>query len=79
MLWCLGYPNQTLKRNNESVTLAHRLPHPHTLAHAQGFAVSFQQFRRDTHAVSEQVEAVMALLREQEFSQWLAWGAMLRG
>ena len=78
-LWLSGYPDQALKQNAEALTLAHELPHPHTLAHALGFAASFYQFRRETQAVNEHVEAVMALSREQEFAQWLAWGAMLRG
>jgi DNA-binding NtrC family response regulator/predicted ATPase len=78
-LWLSGYPDQALKQNAKALTLAHQLPHPHTLAHALGFAASFYQFRRETQAVNEHVEAVMALSREQEFAQWLAWGAMLRG
>jgi DNA-binding NtrC family response regulator/predicted ATPase len=78
-LWLAGYPDQALKRNAEALTLAHTLPHPHTLAHVLGFAAAFYQFRRETHAVDEYVDAVMALSREQEFAQWLAWGAMLRG
>ena len=78
-LWLSGYPDQALKVNAEALTLAHELPHPHTLAHALGFAASFYQFRRETQAVNEHVEAMMALSREQEFAQWLAWGAMLRG
>jgi len=78
-LWLSGYPDQALEQNAKALTLAHELPHPHTLAHALGFAASFYQFRRETQAVNEHVEAVMALSREQEFAQWLAWGAMLRG
>jgi predicted ATPase len=79
ILWYLGYPEQALQRSAESLTLAHKLPHPHTLAHALGFAASLQQFRREAQAVSAQAEVVMELAREQEFPQWLAWGAMLRG
>jgi DNA-binding NtrC family response regulator/predicted ATPase len=78
-LWLLGYPDQALQHNAEALTLAHELLHPHTLAHALGFAALFHQFRRETQAVHEQVDALMALSREQEFAQWLAWGEMLRG
>ena len=78
-LWLSGYPDRALKQNAEALSLAHTLPHPHTLAHALGFAASFYQFRRETQAVHEHVETLMALSREQEFAQWLAWGAMLRG
>ena len=78
-LWLSGYPDRALKQNAEALSLAHTLPHPHTLAHALGFAASFYQFRRETEAVHEHVETLMALSREQEFAQWLAWGAMLRG
>ncbi len=78
-LWLSGYPDRAQTQNAEALSLAHTLPHPHTLAHALGFAASFYQFRRETQAVNEHVEALMALSREQEFAQWLAWGAMLRG
>jgi predicted ATPase len=78
-LWLSGYPDRALQQNAEALSLAHTLPHPHTLAHALGFAASFYQFRRETEAVHEHVETLMALSREQEFVQWLAWGAMLRG
>ena len=78
-LWLLGYPDQALKQNAEALALARELPHPHTLAHALGFAAMFHQFRQETSDVTAQVEAVMALSLEQEFAQWLAWGPMLRG
>jgi predicted ATPase len=78
-LWLSGYPDQALQQNAEALALAQTLPHPHTLAHALGFAASFHQFRGEMAAVNEHVEAVMALSHEQEFAQWLAWGAMLRG
>jgi predicted ATPase len=79
VLWCLGYADQALQRNLDSLMLAQAFPHPHTLAHARGFAAALQQFRREVPAVIEQADAVMALSREQAFPQWLAWGAILRG
>jgi adenylate cyclase len=79
VLWLLGYPDQALRRNHEALTLAHELGHPHTLAHALGFAASLYQFRRDAQAAKEQVKAMLALSSAQEFPQWLAWGAILHG
>jgi predicted ATPase len=79
ILWILGYPEQSLQHSAESLSLAYELGHPHTLAHALGFAATLQQLRREAPAVSAQLDALMELAREQEFPQWLAWGAMLRG
>jgi predicted ATPase/DNA-binding winged helix-turn-helix (wHTH) protein len=79
VLWLLGYPDQALRWNHKALTLAHELGHPHTLAHALGFAASLYQFRRDAQAVREQVKAMLALSSAQEFPQWVAWGAILHG
>ena len=37
-LWCLGYPDQGLARNEEAVTLAQQSAHPFSLSFALSFA-----------------------------------------
>ena len=78
-LWQLGYPDQALKRGNEALALAQRLPHPFSLAFA-GFYVSvLHQFRREAHAAQETAESVIALSAEQGLADYLAYATVQRG
>jgi tetratricopeptide (TPR) repeat protein len=52
-LWLLGYPDQALKRGNESLALAQRLSHPLSLTFAQYLAgCVLHLLRREVHASS---------------------------
>src|SRR5262249_37298683 len=44
VLWLAGYPDQALKKNQASVILARKVPHPYSLAYALGNAAWFHQF-----------------------------------
>ncbi len=79
VLWCLGYPDQALKKSHKALTLAQELSHPFSLAFALDFAAMLHQFRREVQAAQEQAEAVIALCDEQGFPFWLAWGTILQG
>jgi predicted ATPase len=78
-LWQLGYPDQALQRNRETLALAQELSHPHSLAFALGHAAVLHQFRCEAQAARERAEAVIALATEQGFPYFLAWGTILRG
>ena len=78
-LWLLGYPEQAVVRRDDSLTLAHALAHPFSLASAHVFAAVVSQLCRDVPAVHEQAEAAVALATEQDFTLWAAWGTNLRG
>jgi predicted ATPase/class 3 adenylate cyclase len=77
--WLLGYPEQAVQRSHEALSLAQRIAHPFSLAHALCFAAGIHQFRREGQAVQEQAEAAMALSTEQGFASRLALGILLRG
>jgi class 3 adenylate cyclase/predicted ATPase len=79
LLWLLGYPEQALARLHEALALAHELPHPYSLAHAQCWAAYVYQFRGDVPAVQAHAEAAVALSIEQGFPFWAAAGTILRG
>jgi class 3 adenylate cyclase/tetratricopeptide (TPR) repeat protein len=49
-LWLLGYPEQGLARNDETVTLAQQIAHLFSLAFTLSCAAIFHQFRRDVPA-----------------------------
>ena len=78
-LWALGYPEQALKRLNESVALARELAHPFSLAFALYFAAVVYQYRQEWQTTQEHAEALMALSTEQGFAQRLAQGRILLG
>jgi DNA-binding winged helix-turn-helix (wHTH) protein/predicted ATPase len=79
ILWCLGYSDQALARLHDTLTLAHELSHPYSLAWAQVMAALVSQMRRDVSAVHAQAEAAVAFATEQGFPLWVALGTSLRG
>jgi predicted ATPase len=79
ILWCLGYPEQALKRGEEALTRAQELAHPFTLAWALLNVTSLHQGCRDAQAAQERIEMLMPLAAEQEFTEALAYGAISRG
>ncbi|MBI3796176.1 MAG: hypothetical protein HY268_04295, partial [Deltaproteobacteria bacterium] len=79
VLWHLGYPDQSLKRSHEALTLAQELSHPFSLAYALASAAWLHQYRREGQSSQEQAEAVIALSVEQGFPFWSALGTIVRG
>jgi predicted ATPase/class 3 adenylate cyclase len=78
-LWHLGYPEQAVKRGNEAITLGQSLSHPFSLALAEFFVVVLRQLRREARAAEQTAESVIALSAERGFTQFLAYGSVLRG
>jgi predicted ATPase len=63
----------------ETLALARRLSHAHTMAMTyQNFTMT-HQFRGEVAAVLEKAEAQMALSREGRFPLWLAGATIMRG
>jgi len=78
-LWCLGYPEQALKRSQEALALARELGHPFSLAdvicHAGGM---FNRMRRDPQALKDHAEELMRLANDK-VPGWSGAGPFLRG
>jgi predicted ATPase/class 3 adenylate cyclase len=79
LLWSLGYPDQARARLQESLSLAHELSHPFTLAFPLVCAARLHRLCREVQAAKAWAEALIAHASEQGFPYWLAWGTMLRG
>jgi class 3 adenylate cyclase/predicted ATPase len=77
-LWCLGYPDQALQKNYESISLARELSHPHSLAFALIYS-SVHLLRREARMVQVQAEVGIALAHEQGFPIWSTAGTIWRG
>jgi predicted ATPase len=78
-LWYLGYPDQGRVQMDEAVTLAQQVAHPFSLCFALGATALYHQFCREERCTQERADAVILLAKEQGFSYWMAFGAMLYG
>jgi predicted ATPase/class 3 adenylate cyclase len=79
VLWCLGYPDQALKRIHEALTLARELSHPFSLAMTLGRAGWVHMHRREEQVTQERAEVTITLSTEQGFALFLAVGTIQRG
>jgi len=78
VLWSLGYPDKALETSRQSVSLAHELSHPFTLAFAFYGMAQLNHFKRDVQATLKQAEAMLAISNEQGFPVWMNMGTLFR-
>jgi predicted ATPase len=79
-LWCLGYPDQALKRIQEALALARELGHPFSLVDVLCFGgCLFHAMRRDAQALKDNAEELMQLANEKGMISYLAMGTRYRG
>jgi class 3 adenylate cyclase/predicted ATPase len=78
-LLLLGYPDQALKRIQESLTLAQDLSHPFSLSFALNGAAWVYQLCGEVAATQEHAEALIKLSREHGFMLREAAGVTFRG
>ena len=79
MLWFLGYPDQALQKNQETIALAHELSYLTNVVEALISATWIYSCCREKQAALEHAEAAIALSREQGFALNLAYGTIVRG
>jgi predicted ATPase len=78
-LWCLGYPDQALKRSQEVLALARELGHPFSLADVLCYAgCMLSEMRREAQAFKDHAEELMRLASEK-VPGWLGQGTRFRG
>jgi predicted ATPase len=73
-LWCLGYPDQALRRNDGAVALARLSNHPFSEAFALAFAAAFHEYRREPAKAQKYAEEAIALSTEKSIPLFLALG-----
>jgi predicted ATPase len=79
-LWCLGYPEQALKRSQKAQALARELAHPFSLADVLCYSgCLFHEMRRDAPALKGDAEELIRLAKEIGFTAWLATVTYHRG
>jgi predicted ATPase len=78
-LWCLGYPEQALKRSQEALALARELGHPWSLADVLCYAgCMLNAMRRDAQALKDHAEELRRLAHEK-VPGWSGAGTCSRG
>jgi class 3 adenylate cyclase/tetratricopeptide (TPR) repeat protein len=77
--WNLGYPEQALAQAHEALRFAQELSHSYSLALALAWTAELHIERGEGHVAQERAETMVTLCSEQGFSQFLAWGTVLRG
>jgi predicted ATPase len=71
-LWCLGNPDQALRRGQEALALARKLGHAFSLADVLCYGgCVLHEMRRDGPALKQHAEELMQLLNEKRFPSWL--------
>ncbi|MFB0533595.1 MAG: BTAD domain-containing putative transcriptional regulator, partial [Anaerolineae bacterium] len=79
-LWCLGYPDQALKRSQEALALARELDHAFSLADVLCYGgCMFNEMRRNAPALKDNADELMRLSNEKGLPGWLPMGTCFRG
>jgi class 3 adenylate cyclase/predicted ATPase len=79
ILWCLGFPAQAVRWDQEALALAQTLAHPYSLVFAQYWAALLHHRRREAPAVQAQAEALVTLATAQVFPLWVGLGTCWHG
>jgi predicted ATPase len=78
-LWCLGYPDEALKRSRETLALARALDHPYSLADVLCYgSCMVHEMRRDAQALKEHAEELIRL-SEERLPGWRGSGTCFLG
>src|SRR5262249_31972640 len=78
-LWCLGYPAQALRRQQEALALAQGLAHPYSMEVAHYWSAYLYHLRREVPAVQAQAGALLTLATAQGFPLWIGLGTCWHG
>jgi len=79
VLWLLGYPDQALRKSQDSLALARELSHASTTATALSFAVWLHQQRGESDVMRVHVDETITIATEHGFPRWLPYGNFLQG
>ena len=74
-LWCLGYPEQALRRSQEALDQARKIGHSFSLADVLSYGgCEFHAMRRDGQSLKAVAEELIRLSEEKNFASWMATG-----
>ncbi len=76
-LWCLGYPQQALRRGREAVRFAQDLVPPFNQALVSAYLALLQQLCADEAVARKHAEEALAFAIKYQASYYRAWAAIL--
>jgi predicted ATPase len=79
VLWLLGYPDQALRRSQNSLTLARELSHATTMSVALFWTAWFDQVRGEKQSLQARIHEGVALATEQGFLMGRVQATFLQG
>lgn len=79
VLWCLGYPDQSLGKIQEAVAVARQISHTQSLVVALQLATHLHQLRREPMLTQQRAETGIALAKEQGLELWMTLCSIYRG
>jgi serine/threonine protein kinase/tetratricopeptide (TPR) repeat protein len=78
-LWYLGYPDRSGKSTADSVALARKLDHPHSIAFAITFDIVSRIYWGEFQKIKEMSEELIQLSKEKGFIYWEMHGIFYMG
>lgn len=79
LLWCMGYPEQSLTQLQASQQMGEARPHPFSQVVSLHFGAMLFQLRGETEQVDEYGTALLKICREHGFSVWEPTGKIYKG
>ena len=79
LLWCLGCPDQALRRSREAVHSAWELSHINSLTFSMYFAIRLHLFRGEAREAEKLAEDALALSTKHGFTFWPPMILFLQG
>jgi predicted ATPase len=79
LLWCLGYPDQALKLNDQAARWAREISHLHTLTYSMYFAIRLHLLRGETKEADELAKAALSVSTKHGFTFWTGMVPFLQG
>jgi adenylate cyclase len=79
VLWYLGYPTLASQKNEQSLRLARKISHAHSLAYALTAATWCHLLSQEMQATQAQAEELITFTTGHGFPYWLAQGNILWG
>ena len=79
LMWCLGYPEQAIKKLQESQQMGEERPHPFSKVISLHFGALMYQQRKNVEKVNEYATELIAICKEHGFTVWEPTGRIMKG
>jgi len=78
-LWALGYPDQSVRTMDDTLSHARELAHPFSVAQTLNFSAHLRQLLRDPQLARMHADEALAICAEHGFKAYGSWALLPRG